>query len=507
MGEESGQARAWRKGFARRADTFEDEVLPTARTWRWEAGVTWWRLQEAILAAPLELTETERRCLALYVGRVNQDRLEELSDASAWPGAGWMARRLGVEERTVRRCRQRLEAMGWIVRDYNLANRPNGEHAVDLAPAFARLEELEAQIRALDEDLAAYREAWSSSSLPAQPAPNASPRAYWAQDGAGGAAAPEAAEGDREGGQGCPPKQSHSKGSNPVRERAEVARSEKAGAPPLEPRRSQGAGALSSPHQSAGKARAGPTIAGNAGSNCFPRKAASASAIPPAGSKLAGRVVEELQLAQQASPRLVSMLPATLFADPFSARAVDAGMVARAAEELLPKSKHNRNNGQTALWGWERHGARVVAMLACAIENPTVVDPCRYFGSFCTLKEGTKLDLRVNLIQIIRRQGDGAAQISPADAVAASAGLDPVWAAIVADLRPRIGEGAWGSWFSQVLFRALEDQVLVLTTQTGTAARKIHEAYGGAIRAAGRAAGHPIMRISVTPRGGGDGRR
>jgi hypothetical protein len=190
------------------------------------------------------------------------------------------------------------------------------------------------------------------------------------------------------------------------------------------------------------------------------------------------------------------MVPRSVFDDPFSARAVDCGAVAKAAEQLLPQGK--RNNGQTAIWGWERHGARVVAMLACAIENPLVVDQCRYFGAF-VMAEGTKLDLRVNLLQIVRRQSEPAAA-APAAGEEAPGPMDPVWAAIAADLRPRVGETAWAAWFVQLQFRALENEVLILTTLTGTAARKIHEAYGAAIRASARAVGHPVVRLAVTQR-------
>jgi hypothetical protein len=507
MGEEQARVRAehWRPGFAKRSETFEDQVLPTARTWRWSPEVTWWRVQDAVLqGGAWELTETERRMLMLYLGRVNQERLEQQSDAGVWPSEGWMQRRLEVDPRTIRRARRSLEAKGWLVRDYNQANRPNGMHAVDLAPTFARLEEMELRISLLNADLEDEREGWGSSSLPPQAAIDP-------EDGAAAAAGgSEAGDTDvRPGGHGCPPKQSQSNQSWEVRARADVAHPGSESGPDIGPASSRPdrstspagpAGPASSPPArmprapgaTTGRGQSPPGRAG-AGDGAIrsPRGASGPSGAPPAGSVRPEIVREELQLALEVCPRLKPYVDARLAEDPASATPQDAGRFAHVAQQLLPEG--DRNNGVTLLWGWDRHGARVVAMLAIALEDPKVENPCRYFGGF-VVKDGTNLDLRLNLRRMLRARG----MASPAQVLAAPGADHPTWLAIGGELRARIREGAWGSWFSRVGFTALEDGVLVLSSPSGLAVQRIKDEFGREIRAAARAAGFEVLKVMVT---------
>ena len=85
-------------------------------------------------------------------------------------------------------------------------------------------------------------------------------------------------------------------------------------------------------------------------------------------------VRQELQAAVQVCPRLAPLVPAHVLADPASAGPADAARIAAAADELLPEAE--RNNGLSVNWGWRRHGPRVIAMLAIALEDPSIRDRC-----------------------------------------------------------------------------------------------------------------------------------
>ncbi len=89
-------------------------------------------------------------------------------------------------------------------------------------------------------------------------------------------------------------------------------------------------------------------------------------------------------------------------ANPADATPEDAARVAAAAAELLPQPE--RNNDQTAIWGWRKHGIRVLVMLAIAVEDPEVRSPCGYFGKLTGQDRGAA-DLRLNLARILKSKG------------------------------------------------------------------------------------------------------
>ena len=475
----SGQAQSAhedvRPGFVKRPLNFS-ETLAIARAWRWR-GESMAQVERAVLKGTPELSPGARHLLQLYMDCLFDEDLQQ-SKTTVFPGSRTLELESGCVDRTIRRQRRELEAGGYIVRRFNKANRPEGTEAVDLAPTIARLAELEAVATGSRERRAEERAAWQAPALEN--------------------------EGDvRPGGQICPPKQSQLKGDSRAVRRDERAEDERMEASPLLAGRSQGARPLSSPNRRAGKAEDDPGSGPEAGSVRFPRKASGRSGARPAPAVAAGRVLQELQLALEASPRLKALIPVRLAQDPFSAQAVDIGEVCRAATQLLPEQ--DRNNGMTVLWAWENHGPRAIAMLACAIEDPRVENPCRYFGHFVTQAE-PNVDLTLNLRRIIRfRQGKLASAAPPAPHADREVRDHPVWAEIARQLRARVREGAWGSWFAQAEFVGLEDQVLMLSVRSGVAAERIRRDFGQEIRAAARAAGHPVMKVMVTRRGVDDG--
>ena len=110
----------------------------------------------AVLKGTPMLTTPQRLTLLLYVEHLNQDRLEQ-DIACVWPSAGLIAEYLGCSESQARTNRRGLEAAGFMVRDYNRANRPAGLEAYDLRPLMARIDELEAVDAAIREAMAARR--------------------------------------------------------------------------------------------------------------------------------------------------------------------------------------------------------------------------------------------------------------------------------------------------------------------------------------------------------------
>lgn len=145
----------WRPGFAKRAPNF-DAVCEQARAWRWSPGESIARIAAAVLKGTPVLTIQQRMTLLLYVEHLNQDRLEK-DVACVWPSTALIADYLGCSESTARANRRGLEAAGYMVRDYNRANRPAGVEAYDLAPLVARLDEMEAADTAFREAALARR--------------------------------------------------------------------------------------------------------------------------------------------------------------------------------------------------------------------------------------------------------------------------------------------------------------------------------------------------------------
>ena len=145
----------WRPGFAKRAPNF-DAVCEQARAWRWSPGESIARIAAAVLKGTPTLTIQQRMTLLLYVEHLNQDRLEK-DVACVWPSTALIADYLGCSESTARANRRGLEAAGYMVRDYNRANRPAGVEAYDLAPLVARLDEMEAADAAFREAAQARR--------------------------------------------------------------------------------------------------------------------------------------------------------------------------------------------------------------------------------------------------------------------------------------------------------------------------------------------------------------
>ena len=148
----------YRPGFARRAENFDD-VCNLAIQWEYQSGLTCARLKDAIAVGTPTLNMGERCVLAAYATFLNQQSLER-SMAYVWPSAKLIARLLGCSESTVRGYRKSLEAKGFMVRDYNQANRPAGKESLNLAPTAARLEELEAHELAARDAVREEREAW-----------------------------------------------------------------------------------------------------------------------------------------------------------------------------------------------------------------------------------------------------------------------------------------------------------------------------------------------------------
>lgn len=133
----------------------------------------------------------------------------------------------------------------------------------------------------------------------------------------------------------------------------------------------------------------------------------------------------------------------------------DAARIAAAAATLLPKPE--RNNDKAVIWGWRRHGIRVVTELAIALEDPEVRSPCSYFGKLAVQERGAA-DLRLKLAQILRQKnGVPSAPIEeemtpaaePPPLMFAPGSKDDPWPEISSALRRLVRGGAYGSWFNR----------------------------------------------------------
>lgn len=225
-----------------------------------------------------------------------------------------------------------------------------------------------------------------------------------------------------------------------------------------------------------------------------------------APSVYAEMVRQELRSAAQACPRLAPLVTPALLADPLSAPPEVCAQVAAAAAEFLPNPE--RNNDQTALWGWHKHGPRVLVMLAICLEDPEVRSPCGYFGRLTGQDRGAA-DLRLNLARILRGKGEvpPPAPVEPAVVEEEPPPLmfqpgveDHPWPDIAGHLRALVREGAWGSWFGRVGFHGIVDGVLTLSTPAGIAADKIKRDYKAAILQAAEAAEVFVDTVVVTIR-------
>jgi hypothetical protein len=209
-------------------------------------------------------------------------------------------------------------------------------------------------------------------------------------------------------------------------------------------------------------------------------------------------VRQELLAAVQVCPRLAPLVPATVLANPASAGPADAARIAAAADELLPEA--DRNNALSVSWGWRRHGPRVIAMLAIALEDPGVRDRCKYFGWMATRDPDGAPDLRLNFARIMRAKGEIPAA-PPAAALMDSPGAeDPKWQAIDTELQRIVRQGAYGSWFGRIGFHGITDGVLMLSTLSGVAADRIKRDFVPAILEAADAAGEVVERVVITVR-------
>ena len=458
----------WRVGFAKRAENFS-EVCAQAEQWRWSPGESIARVAAAVLKGTPTLSIPQRMTLLLYVEHLNQDRLE-LDSASVWPSTHLVARYLGCSESQARANRRALEVAGFLVRDYNRANRPAGVEAYDLRPLMARLGELEAGDDEIRAEMEARRAAYSENVV--------FPTRYSAQ-----------APGFRR------LEQSHNNFSSSVRKTDATT-----------PRHNPSSRSAPQPDTAAPEGHSLPQGRREAG-----KKGSSAGASGLAGAKIspsvyAEMVRQELRSAAQVCPRLAPLVTPALLADPLNAAPEDAARVAAAAADFLPNPE--RNNDQTAMWGWRKHGARVLVMLAIALEDPEVKNPCGYFGSLAGQDRGAS-DLRLNLARILKGKGlvpppqadDPAAEEAEPDPLMFSPGVeDDPWPRIAEHLRAIVREGAWGSWFGRIGFHGLVDGVLTLSTPTGIAADRIKRDYLPAIRQAAEAAEVFVERVLLTVR-------
>ena len=466
---QTAHSEEWRPGFAKRAENFSD-VVAQADSWRWSPGETIARVAGAVLKGTPTLTIPQRMTLLLYVEHLNQDRLE-LDIACVWPSTALIAEYLGCSQSQARANRRALEAAGFLVRDYTKANRPAGVEAYDLRPLMARLGELEQVDDGIRAAMEARRASYSENVI--------FPTRYSAR-------APESRRLE----------QSHENFSSSVR-----------GQDAAPPRHGLDSRSATRPGNGQARNDSGPRRANGSDSAIGSSGGASGfGSATPAPSVYAEMVRQELRSAAQACSRIAPLVTPALLADPLNATPEICAQVAAAAAEFLPNPE--RNNDQTAMWGWRKHGVRVLVMLAICLEDPEVRSPCGYFGRLAGQDRGAA-DLRLNLARILKGKGQ-VPPPAPAEAPPAEVEPPPLmfqpgvedhpWPEIAGHLRALVREGAWGSWFGRIGFHGIVDGVLTLSTPTSIAADKIKRDYKAAILQAAEAAEVFVDTVVVTVR-------
>lgn len=465
---QTAESEDWRPGFAKRAENFS-EVCAQAEGWRWSPGETIARVAGAVLKGTPTLTIPQRMTLLIYVEHLNQERLEQ-DIACVWPSTALVAEYLGCSQSQARANRRALEAAGFMVRDYTKANRPAGVEAYDLRPLMARLGELEHVDDAIREAMEARRAAYSDNVVFATK--------YSAR-----------APGFRR------LEQSHENFSSSVRDKAAAtprSHSQERSAPRPEH------GQDSNDSTQRGRSRQISAIGSSKGAS----GSAGANLAPAVYAEM---VRQELHTAALVCPRIAPLVTPALLTDPLNIAPETAARVAAAAGELLPNPE--RNNDQTALWGWRKHGLRILVMLAICLEDPEVRSPCGYFGRLTGQDRGAA-DLRLNLARILKGKGlapAAAPEVAPAPEepppLMFQPGIeDPPWPEIAGHLRAIVREGAWGSWFGRIGFHGIVDGVLTVSTPTGIAADRIKRDYKAAILQAAEMAEVFVDTVVVTVR-------
>jgi hypothetical protein len=466
---QTAHSEEWRPGFAKRADNFSD-VCAQADGWRWSPGESIARVAGAVLKGTPTLTIPQRMTLLLYVEHLNQDRLEA-NVACVWPSTALIADYLGCSQSQARANRRALEAAGYLVRDYTKANRPAGVEAYDLRPLMARLGELEGIDDGIREAMEARRASYSENVV--------FPTRYSAR-------APESRRLE----------QSQDNFSYSVREKDRDTAS---------PRHDSVSRSATPPQNTKGRNDPGKrhSIGPDSAISSSERAAVSVGASP-APSVYAEMVRQELKTAALVCPRLAPLVTPALLANPESASPEDLARVSAAAQEYLPQPE--RNNDQTVLWGWRKHGIRVLVMLAISLEDPDVRSPCGYFGKLTGASKGAA-DLRFNLGRILKAKGSipppevgPGPEAEPAPMMFSPGVEDHPWPKIAGHLRALIREGAWGSWFGRVGFHGIVDGVMTLSTPTSIAADRIKQDYVQAVLIAAEKAEVFVERVIVTVR-------
>ncbi|WP_282610806.1 DnaA N-terminal domain-containing protein [Pelagibius sp. Alg239-R121] len=317
------------------------------------------------------LSDKEFRFLSIAVSMLNRRSLEH--GAPHCYISGFLFRKLlgGISQRTLSRIKQNLERMGLIIRHYDKRNRPLEKAGIDLRPLLYRLEEL--QDRADDlfdsgrEHFAEGREIddtfyHDKSDMPGrQLSPPNSP---------------------------IPTLDSYT-----VQTKAESSLN----APITTSLEDRPTGdSVGTIHQAA--------ISAEQTSNsqdCSPMEISDFwHGRGQLGEVQNSKAREELLLAHQLSPLLQEYLSTSEIGQG------DPKVVFKACYKLIEANfDERRNSGETFKWAIKKFGWRAVLILVCAIEDPTVQFPDRWFG-WAVTKMPRTLDLSSNF-ERIKNQSNG----------------------------------------------------------------------------------------------------
>jgi hypothetical protein len=385
-----------------------------------------------------QLNDKEFRFLQIAVATLNA-RAMSRGQLHCYLGSYNLARLVNCSQRTLSRIKASLENLGLIIRHYDKRNRPLEKAGIDLRPLFARLEEFKehsdaffqstldhfAERREMDtydyddnEDMAGCHDCQPNSLLP-------TPFSYTVQTNA--ELTPSASI------------------TNNLEDRLTA---------------DNGTTDKSQP----ANARDLPTDL-----SCFPRESTFWRGCGLPGSHLHQKALSELHEAHQLSPLLQAFIPVADIESGNSERILEGCL-----KLVLESFDRRRNTDETLRWSVKKFGWKALLILACALEDPSVQSPGRWFGWAVTKNSPRTLDLSTNFarIRVAAQRPQNELENEPAAPAITPEEIRPARAAPHQELKQKLrdflleqGElsiGDISSWIDPITVARVDDDHLTL---------------------------------------------
>lgn len=365
------QTQEVRSGFACRAPDFP-ELISQAEAYQADPELTKDAIFRAMAFGLADLlSDKEFRFLSIAVSMLSRRSLEH--GAPHCYISGFLFRKLlgGISQRTLSRIKLNLERMGLIIRHYDKRNRPLEKAGIDLRPLLFRLEELQGRADDLfDSGRAHFADVREIND-----------NLYY----------------DKIDMPGCQESQPNS----PIPTLDSFTVQTNIESPPKAPITTLYEERPEDDSVGITPAKTQQTESTDKNQNCSPREISDFWCVRgQLGEVQSSKAREELLLAHQLSPLLQTYLSASDIQKATPKTIIDAcyTLIAENFDE-------RRNSDETFKWAIKKFSWRSILILVCAIEDPTVQFPDRWFG-WAVTKMPRTLDLTSNF-ERIKNQVEG----------------------------------------------------------------------------------------------------